>query len=607
MNLALAHRGPDGDGVWVAENGRVGLGHRRLAINDLSSEAGQPMSNEDDTIWLSCNGEIYNYREVRKTLEKLGGHSWKTDHSDMEVILHAYEEWGVECIHRFRGMFAFALWDGRKRRLWLVRDRIGIKPLVYCLADGRLTFASEIKGLAALGGVRREIEEQALFDYFVFGFFPGKQTLHKDIVKLSPGTWLLVEEDGRIREERYWDVWSHAQPLTGMPPEAISERVLAELKESVALHDIGDVPSGILLSGGVDSSAVANIYSELRSDPIKVFTIGYHGENTSYPNEMVYAREMAGRIGADYHERILSPDDLMNAADDLVHFQEEPLGNPVCFPIYLLAQLARENGAVYVLGGEGADEIFFGYTWYKSALITEKRLRRVRPLLGALPMPRADAASVWQRSRDWAQVDRVRKGLPAFACSMGFFSEKKIQRLLSPDTTTRIRGYSSWDVIDPIYQRFVSSAWEKTPEQWFSYVDLCLRLPDMILSWIDKMTMATSLESRVPFLDHHLVELAFGIPGAIKADGVSKSVLKRAVRGIVPDSIIDRPKQGLWVPITEWFGRQLGGHMESEIKTFANSTGMLNYPEVIRMTEQKKYIQLWYLYGLCLWWKKYMD
>ncbi|TAL65575.1 MAG: asparagine synthase (glutamine-hydrolyzing), partial [Bacteroidetes bacterium] len=310
MRDTMIHRGPDSAGIWIAEDHRVGLGHRRLSIIDLSESANQPMSNEDSSIWIVFNGEIYNHAEIRPKLERLG-HKFKTDHSDTEVIIHAYEQWGIDCVHKFRGMFAIALWDAKAGELWLIRDRIGIKPLYYSIHHGRIVFASEIKALLLDPDQKRAVHEEAFYHYLSFLTTPAPQTLFDGIKKLPCGTWLRVKEDGQIKEHKYWDVWDHTKPLVNTSEDEISEMLLSELRTSVKLRKVSDVPVGVFLSGGIDSSTNAALFSEGENRPIKTFTIGYKGNYKSYQNEMNYARRMAQEVGAEYHELLLTIDDLI--------------------------------------------------------------------------------------------------------------------------------------------------------------------------------------------------------------------------------------------------------------------------------------------------------
>ncbi len=375
----MVHRGPDGAGLWIGAGGRIGLGHRRLSIIDLAEAAGQPMANEDETLWVTFNGEIYNHAAIRHELETLGGHRWRTDHSDTEVILHAFETWGIDCVSRFRGMFAIALWDVRRQELWLIRDRIGVKPLYYSLHHGRLIFASEIKALLHDSEQPRALHEESLFHYLSFLTTSAPQTLFDGIKKLPGGTWLRVRTDGAMEERRYWDVWDHTSPLIGQSDADIAARVLAQLRESVALRKVSDVPVGVFLSGGVDSSTNAALFSQGETHPVRTFTIGYDGEYPSYRNELGYARLMADTVGAEHHERLLSLEDLLAFLPRMVELQDEPIADPVCVPVYYVSQLARAHGVSVCQVGEGADELFWGYPSWKTA----KRLRSVERVAGS--------------------------------------------------------------------------------------------------------------------------------------------------------------------------------------------------------------------------------
>src|SRR3954451_15113093 len=323
MREQLVHRGPDGGETWVSDDGRVGLGFRRLAIIDLSDKAMQPFANEDGSIRLVFNGEIYNHREIRRELEELGGHTWRTDHSDTEMIVHAYEQWGIDCIKRFRGMFAIALWDENTSDLWLVRDRIGIKPLYYSIHHGRIVFGSEIKALLEDPQQERAVDEVAFFHYLSFLTTPGPETLFKGIKKLPGGSWLRVRADGTTEERRYWEVWDHVAPLTDADDDEIAARLLDELRTSVQYRKVSDVPVGVFLSGGIDSSTNAALFSEGENRPVRTFSIGYEGEYQTYKNEFDYARLMAKEIGAEHHERALTQEDLLSFLPQMVRLQDE--------------------------------------------------------------------------------------------------------------------------------------------------------------------------------------------------------------------------------------------------------------------------------------------
>ncbi len=361
MRETLVHRGPDGAGLWISPDRRIGLAHRRLSIIDLSDAAAQPMSNGDGSLQMVFNGEIYNHAEIRRELEVRGQRRWKTDHSDTEVILHAFEEWGIDCLQKFRGMFAIALWDTKARRLWLIRDRVGIKPLYYSIHHGRITFASEIKALLQDPDQVRAVNEEALFHYLSFISTPAPDTLFAGIHKLSPGSFVTVDVDGRHRVERYWDVLDHTTPLTSISEEEIAERLLAELRTSVALRTVSDVPVGVFLSGGIDSSTNAALFSESASEKVKTFSVGYDKDYRGCKSELPQASRFAAHIGAIHHERVLTQQDFLDFLPRMVFLQDEPIADPVCMPVYCLSKLAREHGVVVAQAGEGADELFWGY------------------------------------------------------------------------------------------------------------------------------------------------------------------------------------------------------------------------------------------------------
>ena len=607
MRDSLVHRGPDGAGLWIDAHGRIGLGHRRLSIIDLSEAARQPMTNEDETLWVVFNGEIYNHRAIRRELEALGGHCWRTDHSDTEVILHAFETWGIDCVAKFRGMFAIALWDVRRQELWLIRDRIGVKPLYYSVHHGRLVFASEIKALLQDPEQPRALHEESLFHYLSFLTTPAPQTLFDGIKKLPGGTWLRVRADGTMEERRYWDVWDYTSPLIGHSDADIAARVLAQLRESVALRKVSDVPVGVFLSGGVDSSTNAALFSQGETHPVRTFTIGYDGEYPSYRNELGYARLMADTVGAEHHEQLLSLEDLLAFLPRMVALQDEPIADPVCVPVYYVSQLARQHGVIVCQVGEGADELFWGYpSWKTSKMLEECNHWPVPSLLKRLGLQGLQ----WLGQGESFHFERLRRGLlkqPVFWGGAEAFPEALKHHLLSPRLRRRFHGLTSWEAIRPIHERFQAKAWEQGPLQWMSYLDLNFRLPELLLMRVDKMSMGASLEARVPFLDHEFVELAMSIPEAVKTrGGVVKTLLKQAVRGVIPDAIIDRPKQGFGVPVQEWMQDRLGTMMQATLTEFCNRTDILDKNAVLRMVREQRDPRSWYLFNLALWWNHYM-
>ncbi|MBI5248142.1 MAG: asparagine synthase (glutamine-hydrolyzing) [Desulfomonile tiedjei] len=608
MRDTMIHRGPDGGGLWISTDKRVALGHRRLSIIDLSEAATQPMHSKCGRYHLTFNGEIYNHAELRKELQGLGHREWQTSHSDTEVILKAYMQWGKDCVQRFRGMFAFGIWDSQERELWLVRDRIGIKPLYYSVHHGRICFASEIKALLLDPDQVREVDREAFYHYLSFLTTPAPQTLFAGIKKIPCGCWLTVKEDGTVAEYRYWDVWDHTQPLVNESEEAIAERILAELETAVRYRKVSDVPVGVFLSGGIDSSTNAALFSRGEGGPVKTFSIGYKGEYDSYKNELHFARRMAQEINSEHHELQLSQQDLLDFVPRMVWLQDEPIADPVCVPVYYVSKLARDNGVIVCQLGEGADELFCGYPFWGSAIR--------KAALNRLPVPRllksigcrvAEALGKTDGYK-YIQLRRAVDGQPIFWSGAEAFFEHQKKRLLSPTLRRELDGLSSWDMaLKPLYDRFRQKAWDTSDLHWMTYTDLNLRLPELLLMRVDKMSMGVSLEGRVPFLDHKFVELALSIPAALKTkNNTLKYMLKKAVRGVIPDELIDRKKQGFGVPVYEWFFDRLGDEVRSEMKDFCAKTDFLDGEEVFRYLNSGAGPQAWYLYNFALWYNRFI-
>jgi asparagine synthase (glutamine-hydrolysing) len=608
MRDTMAHRGPDGAGLWISPNRRVGLAHRRLSIIDLSDAASQPMSNGDGSLQIVFNGEIYNHAEIRRELEALGRRRWKTNHSDTEVILHAFEEWGIACLQKFRGMFAMALWDAKVRRLWLIRDRVGVKPLYYSIHHGRITFASEIKALLQDADQARAVNEDALFHYLSFLTTPAPDTLFEGIHKLPPGSFLTIDVDGQRHQECYWDVLEHTTPLTGMREEEIAERLLAELRSSVALRTVSDVPVGVFLSGGIDSSTNAALFSECAREKVSTFSVGYDQNYRGCQSELPLASQMAGRIGAAHHERVLTQQDFLDFLPRMIYLQDEPIADPVCMPVYFLSKLARDHGVVVAQAGEGSDELFWGYEHWKQILNlirwNEYPVPHAARNLGLLALTMLGKS----RGPAYELLWRASTGLPVFWGGAYAFTQRGKLDVLSPRLRSRFRGESSWQAIRPIHERFLQNASEKTPVKWMTYLDLNLRLPELLLMRLDKMGMGASLETRVPFLDHKFVELAMSIPEKVITGGnESKHILKKAVRGLIPDEIIDRRKQGFGVPIQEWFLGKSGEFARRELSDFCDKTDFLDRSAVMKLIQSGRGRDAWFLLNFALWWKEFIE
>lgn len=602
MRDAMAHRGPDGCGAWISEDGRIGFGHRRLSIIDLSDAASQPMQNADGSLTLIFNGEIYNHAEIRAELEKSGNYRWKTDHSDTEVILHAFAQWGIECVEKFRGMFAFALWDARERELWLVRDRIGVKPVYYSVHHGRITFASEIKALLCDPEQDRAVDEESFYHFLSFLTTPAPKTLFRGIHKLPGGTWLRARADGSIHEHRYWDVLDHIKPLTGKSDDELAGSIREELRTAVRLRKVSDVPVGVFLSGGIDSSVNAVLFAENTATPVETFSIGYDDNYRSYPSELPYARRIAEQVGAHHHERILSQQDLIDFLPEMIRLQDEPIADPVCVPVYYVSKLARDSGVRVCQVGEGADELFCGYPLWRLKLQLQKYGDLAPLVVKKAGLAGLDACGGGD-SHPYEWLRRSSAGLPVFWGGAESFTEAGKHRLLSPRLRRELKGLSSWDALSPIFQRFNQNAWECSTLAWMTYLDLNFRLPELLLMRVDKMSMGASLEARVPFLDHKFVELAMSIPAEVKTrNGNLKYILKKAVRGLIPDDLIDRKKQGFGVPVREWFSDRLGDFARDELRKFCRDTDFLDANEV-DLLAKKDGKRAWYLLNFALWWR----
>ena len=607
MRDTMQHRGPDGEGLWISPDRQVGLGHRRLAIIDLSNAAAQPMSNPRRTLWITFNGEIYNHRKIRNELESLGVHDWQTDHSDTEVVLRAFEQWGIDCLQKFRGMFAFAIWNCETDELWLVRDRIGIKPLYYSFHNNRLTFASEIKALLADPHQKREIDERALYHYLTFVVTPAPNTLFEGVEKLPPATWMRIDATGGVRKQKYWDVFDNVQNLRGESESQLSERIIDSLRDSVQYRKESDVPIGVFLSGGIDSSANAVLFSENRSQAVKTFTVAYDTHYESNPSEIPYARQIAKQIGSDHHEIIVSQQDMIEFLPQLIHLQDEPIADPVCVPVYFVSKLAKERGVTVCQVGEGADELYCGYPGWR-------RFQRFENFAGFPGSALLLKLGMWglkrtgrQESWMWERFRRASLGQPACWGGGGeAFGEWQKQQLLSLRMQELFQNESSWSVLEPIHNAFHRTAPEKTWLNWMSYLDLNFRLPELLLMRVDKMSMGVSLEARVPFLDHEFVSLAMSIPSRMKLKrGNLKHILKKSVRGMIPDSIIDRKKQGFGVPIHEWMMGELGHTLKQELDNFCSQTDLFDRKKVMQLVENGNPAS-WYLFNLALWWKHYI-
>ena len=632
MTDIMSHRGPDGEGFFFGrevdesflsdlrlerpaaivefkKQGRpISLGHRRLSIIDLDAKAGQPMSNQDGSIWIVFNGEIYNHKEIRIDLEKIG-YQFNTDHSDTETIIYAYEEWGIDAIHRFRGMFAIALWDEKKDTLWLVRDRIGIKPLYYTIYKNKLYFASEIKAILQDKSIPREINEEGLYNYLSFLTVPAPQTLFKDIYKLPAGHRVKIQSGIVSNTEQYWDVFDNVENHNGKSDDEIMNELIRSLRTSVKYRGESDVPVGVFLSGGVDSSTNAALFSENSDYKVKAFSIGYQNDELlkSYKNEFEFAKIAAKHANCEYYQKELTQEDLINFLPKLVHYQDEPIADPVCVPLYFVAKLAKENGVSVAQVGEGADELFGGYQLWQSYLNLQNIDDLPLPaLMKGLGLKGLDLIGKGE-SIYYELLRRGNENQRIFWGGAGAFNERQKDRLISENMKERFKNYSSWNVIEQYYEKFRDSAPDQSNLNWMTYMELKMRLPELLLMRVDKMSMANSLEGRVPFLDHEFVQFSMGVSPKLKIKkGQSKHILKKSVEGIIPNELIYRKKQGFGAPVYEWFFQELGVIAKEKINKFNSATGYFDVGYINELYRNGDGVRVWYLLNLALWWEEYI-
>jgi asparagine synthase (glutamine-hydrolysing) len=573
MADTIYHRGPDDEGYYVS--GPVGFGFRRLSIIDLSA-GHQPLSNEDGTVWIVFNGEIYNFEELREYL-LARGHVFRT-RTDTEVIVHLYEEFGPACVEKLRGMFGFAIWDDRNQSLMLARDRIGIKPLYYALTKNSILFGSEIKAILADPSVVPEVRPEIIDRFLTFYYVPGEDTLFKNIFKLRPGSYMIVRR-GNVETCKYWDLAFNPTPRSA----ADAERELLEiLDEAVRLHMISDVPVGVLLSGGVDSTAMVSFASDRTDHTLGSFTLGF--SSPDIPDERPYARLAAQRYGTDHHEMTISAKDFADFLPQYAWHMEEPVCEAPAIALYYVSKMAREFVTV-LISGEGGDEAFAGYQTYRGILWLE----RLKSILGPMKMPLFSAATSANR---FFKSPRVSKYAPLLARS---FEGYYYSRSSGPDSffNKNLQGLYSADFANQTDKDFAVRPLKEVMDSSENfglvnrmlYVDTKTSLPDDLLLKADKMTMANSIELRVPFLDHKLIEFAASLRENDKVRGfTTKYIAKRALSNRIPDPILKRRKAGFPVPFGAW--------LRSDLKPYVHEV-LLD-----RATSERGYFTKSYVEGL---------
>ena len=632
MSDTIRHRGPDDSGTFISPDKRVGFGFRRLSIVDLSPAAHQPMYSHDGSIAIVFNGEIYNHQVLRKEFEAKG-HRYRS-RSDTESIINAYQEYGLDFVHKLLGMFALAIWDERKRQLVLARDRIGIKPLYYTIAGGNFIFGSEIKAILQHPAVHREFDEEALDAYLTFLVSPAPLTMFKNIYKLEPGHRMVIGTDGQIRKDQYWDPVPvgrqpsidldgtpipHSKLLEAGPPtseEPCISTIRALLKQSVKDRMMSDVPFGVFLSGGIDSSTNVALMAELMDRPVDTFSVGFRGLEKY--NELQYARQVAREFKTNHHEVIIDQKLAFGFLPKLIYHQDEPIADPVCIPLYFVSKLARDNGTIVIQVGEGSDEQFSGYPAYLRELRFHKWLWGP---YGAVPkFIRSGVyslAAAWLRPRRrLLELDYIRKASERdelFWGDVNIFTETHKKFLLNNPTEGqdhRARALAKrWH--EEILQRDARADYLKR----MVYLEFKNRLPELLLMRVDKVSMATSVESRVPFLDHRLVEYSMTIPKALKVKaGEPKHILKKAVEGLIPHNIIYRRKQGFAAPVNEWLRSDWFDFTQSRIlgssllkQEMFNRQFIQTLLDDHRSGRRDEGLPLWGLLNLVLWYEYWIE
>ncbi len=596
----IRHRGPDDDGSMLTDG--VALGMRRLSIIDLAGGQ-QPISGEDATVTIVFNGEIYNFRELKPELESRG-HRFHTN-SDTEAIVHAYEEYGSGCVSHLRGMFALALWDEREQKLFIARDRVGKKPLYYSLTrGGTLVFGSEVKSLLEHPDVERDIDLEALNAYFSLGYVPDPLCIFRSIKKLAPGHHLTFA-NGKVTTEQYWD-FDYETPSNLRSEDDYLDELRSLLDEAVRVRLVADVPLGAFLSGGVDSSTIVGLMARHMDTPVKTFSIGFHED--SY-NELRYARLTAERFGTDHHEFFVTPE-ICDVVDELVWHFDEPFADSSAIPTYMVSKLAREHVTV-ALSGDGGDELFAGYTRYQIEQGRRLFAKLPRPVRSGLMQPLSRRLPHGALGRNFIHnvaLDPIERYLD----SVSIYTGLKKEALYASEFK---RQLDQNDSVTSMFGSLANRVKTGADLDRLLYIDSKTYLPGDILTKVDRMSMAVSLEARAPLLDHKLIEFVTSIPASMKlTGGETKYLFKRAVRDLVPGEILDRPKQGFGVPIQQWINQQLRERIRdilSDARTRHRGYVDSAYTDVLLDEHERNRrdhsMALWSLLMLELWHREFVD
>ncbi|OGZ24808.1 MAG: asparagine synthase (glutamine-hydrolyzing) [Candidatus Nealsonbacteria bacterium RIFCSPLOWO2_02_39_8] len=615
MRDALAHRGPDDAGIFIDEKYNLAFGHRRLSIIDLSARGHQPMANDSRELWITYNGEIYNYKEIRSELVFLGC-KFKSD-SDTEVALKAYEKWGIKSVRKLNGMFAFAIWDKRREKIFLFRDRAGVKPLYYYFKDGLFLFASELKAFHKHPDFKKEINPDGLALFLQLGYIPAPYVIFRNTYKLLPGHYLEIDRNKDFKETRYWDIMDYySGKQMDKSEEEVEKELEAVLIKSFKSRMVADVPVGVFLSGGIDSSVVAAILQSHSSDKLKTFTIGF---NESGYNEAPYAKKIARHLGADHHEFYCDWKDAFNIIPNLPEIYDEPFGDSSGIPTYLVSKIAREKVKVS-LSADGGDELFCGYPYYWKIGSIYRKLRKIpKPLLSFSAsvlslIPQEFAETVYNiflsKDKDakekflkLKEILRQKELGNIFKIIISYWQEEEIKKLL------KIK-YDSCDIFSNEFAR----AMDLENISQMQSVDFKTYLCDDILTKVDRATMAAGLEGRDPFLDRDIIEYAAKLPLKFKyRNGESKYILRKILYKYIPKELLERPKQGFGIPIHKWLREDCQGLLKQYLSySRIKEQGIFNEEYVKRYLEN--YLQgrsnnghkIWFLLMFQLWYERWM-
>ncbi len=615
MQKTIEHRGPDGYRTWSSVEHQLAFVHRRLSIVDLSAAAFQPMTDQDKTVVVCCNGEIYNHEKLRKELEAYG-HCYRT-HSDTETIVYAYKQWGIDCLERLEGMFAIVIFDRIKNELYLVRDRIGIKPIYFSLQGNIFSFASEIKALWQLPWIEKKINRVALHHYLSFLVTPAPMTLYKGIYKLPSAFYVQVDSKRKVSfHEWYTPVTTLSQNEQNQFADETFciKNIRMLLRKSIKKRMMSDVPFGVFLSGGIDSSLNVALMSEF-TDKVKTFNISF-SDGPEY-SEVCWARKVAQRFGTEHHEMVITELEAFNFFEKMIHHQDEPLGDCVCVPLYYVSKLLKDAGVTVVQVGEGSDELFCGYNLYARYLNMNRRMQyfgRYAPGFLKKATVKVFETLFPKKSgriellRNWAENRALFWGGAAvfpeiLKKSISFISDSEVE---DPIIKKIYPNFSQISDSHAVVHYHLEKLQKLSPDADFLksmiYLELKQRLPELLLMRVDKMTMATSVEGRVPFLDHKLVEFALHISEGLKyKNGVTKYILKKACEGLLPHDVIYRKKMGFAAPVTRWF--KGGGKFEEHLRDMLHCkcsvwSDYLNVDAIERMLDDNMKNKMDYSYHL---------